>query len=149
MAERNKIADVEVESNKEQYEEEFLLTVQKILTMLGMECSTAAQDLAPVDTGLLQNSITYALAGETAAQSTYKADHGDGSGRYSGNSPRDTGNGVHSVHIGTNVEYAMAQEVGNFRDGSHAYLRPAVNNNIPHFKRIVEDELKKAMANDK
>ena len=143
------ISDVRVESNKDQYEEEFLLTVQKILTMLGMECESAAKRLAPVDTGLLRNSITYALAGETAAQSTYKADRGDGAGRYNGNSPKDTGNGVHSVHIGTNVEYAMAQEVGNFRDGSHAYLRPAVNNNIPHFKQIVEDELKKAMSSDK
>lgn len=143
-----KITDVKVTSNKQLYEDEFEATVAKILTMLGMEVESAAKKLAPVDTGLLRNSITYALAGEKAAQDTYSADRGGEIGRYEGVSPGDNEEHVRHVHIGSNVEYAKAQEVGQFKDGAHAFLRPAVNNNTSHFKQIIKDELSKALMSD-
>lgn len=143
-----KITDVKVTSNKQLYEDEFEATVAKILTMLGMEVESAAKKLAPVDTGLLRNSITYALAGEKAAQDTYSADRGSEVGRYEGVSPGDNEEHVRHVHIGSNVEYAKAQEVGQFKDGAHAFLRPAVNNNTSHFKQIIKDELSKALMSD-
>lgn len=138
--------DVTVESNKKVYEEEFEAACERILTMLGMEAETAAKKLAPVDTGLLRNSITFAIAGEEANIASYHADRGGETGSYEGSSPQTPGS--HSVHIGSNVEYAMAQEVGDFRDGPHAFLRPAINNNTARFKEIIKEELSKTLSGD-
>ena len=144
----NKNINVTVTSNKQLYEEEFEATVRKILEQIGMDCASAAFDLAPYDTGLLRNSITYALAGEKAAQASYKADTGGGMGRYEGTSPEDNEEHVRHVHVGSNVEYALAQETGEFKKGPNAFLRPAINNNTAHFKQIIKDELSKALMND-
>lgn len=55
-----------------------------------------------VDTGLLRNSITYAVHGEAPHKSSYRSDDGTKSGSYSGTAD-DSKN---AVYIGTNVEYA-------------------------------------------
>lgn len=143
---------VDITSNKKEYQKALEECAETILTAIGLDAASAAQDLAPYDTGLLRNSITFALAGKGANISSYQAENpGENgetaSGEYSGTSPADQ-KGEHSVHIGTNVEYAMAQEVGSFNDGPHAFLRPAINNNIDHFREIMENELKKAMDGD-
>lgn len=139
------ISEVKLESNKKVYLEAFEQVVDKILTEIGMEAETAAKMLAPVDTGLLRNSITWAIGGQSANIDSYHADHEKNgekaSGSYSGTAEADK-EGEHSVHIGTNVEYAMAQETGTFKDGAHAFLRPAINDNIDHFREIIENELK-------
>ena len=73
-----------------------------------------------VDTGLLRNSITYALGGQAPAMQDYSAsntstrkksssikDRGSlKSGRYNGKAPADK-KGNYSVYIGTNVYYAV------------------------------------------
>lgn len=140
--------DIDIKNNKAAYEKALEECAERILTMIGMECETAAKLLAPVDTGLLRNSITYALAGEKAAQETYSGDNG-GSGKYSGTAPPDKPH-IHSVHLGTNVEYAMVQELGryNHKKGFSPFLRPAVNDNINTFKKIILSELKAAMNDD-
>lgn len=140
--------DFTVESNRKKYEEEFEKVVEKILTELGMQAESAAKKLCPVDTGLLRNSITWAIAGESANISSYKAQTGSGQGTYSGDSPEVKGQ--HAVHIGSNVEYAMVQEVGTIKhkDGFSPFLRPAINNNIEYFKNIIETELKNAVVDD-
>lgn len=51
--------------------------LDKTLEMLGLQAAGYAQlelesDPARVDTGLLRNSITYAIAGEAPAKTTYK-----------------------------------------------------------------------------
>lgn len=143
----NKIVDVKIESNRKEYEDALDEVALKVLTMWGMEAETAAKKLAPVDTGLLRNSITWAIAGEGANQPQYKANRGGKSGSYSGQSPADKGEPRH-VHIGSNVEYAMAQETGSFKDGPHAFLRPAVDNNRQHFQDILQGELEKALKNE-
>ena len=139
------ISEVKLESNKKVYLEAFEEVVDKILTMIGMEAETAAKMLAPVDTGLLRNSITWAIGGQAANINSYKASTSKSgkksTGEYSGTAENDK-DGEHSVHIGTNVEYAMVQETGTFKDGPHAFLRPAINDNIDHFRDIVEGELK-------
>lgn len=155
--------DFTVESNRKIYEEEFERVVEKILTELGMQAESAAKKLCPVDTGLLRNSITFALAGESANIDSYESNKTHATtettqkyktagktvkqktGKYTGKSPADKGSGVHSVHIGSNVEYAMAQEVGTTKSKPHSFLRPAINNNLDYFKNIVETELKNAM----
>ena len=64
-----------------------------------------------VDTGLLKNSIAYAVVGKSAIPSTYSADGPDKDGvvhegSYSGIAP-DEGEDKPYVMIGTNVEYAV------------------------------------------
>lgn len=139
--------DVTFHSNKKEYEEALEEVAEKVLTMWGMEAETAAKKRAPVDTGLLRNSISWAVAGESVHTPNYKASQGNGQGSYSGKAPDDPG-GARHVYIGSNVEYAMAQENGNFKDGPHAFLRPAIDENREHFKNILETELKNAMNND-
>ena len=139
MAKR--IENVTIKSNKGDYQKTLEEVAEKVLTMWGMEAEKAAKKRAPVDTGLLRNSITYAVAGKSPAQGTYKAIRGDGSGSYSGQAKADR-NGPRHVYIGTNVEYAMAQEMGSFHDGPHAFLRPAIEENRDHFREILEGELK-------
>lgn len=138
-------ADVTVKSNRKEYEAALEEIAEKVLTMWGMQAVSAAAKRAPVDTGLLRNSIAYAIAGGPANKDAYEADRGDGAGSYSGNAPDDQG-GPRHVYIGSNVEYAESQETGNFRDGPHAFLRPAIDENRDYFQNILEEELKKAMS---
>lgn len=148
MAKKNpNITSVDFKSNKKEYEEALEEIAEKVLTQWGMEAETAAKYRAPVDTGLLRNSITWAVAGESPDTTNYKANKGDGHGSYEGKA-KDDPNGKRHVYIGTNVEYAMVQENGTFRDGPHAFLRPAIDENRDHFRKILEEELKNAMNGD-
>ncbi len=101
--------------------------VETALDAAGMQAATlSARELqnSPqrIDTGLLRNSITWALGGKPAAISSYTADRESkysedsvwsilqaarsSSGSYSGVAPAD-GDHTKSVYIGTNVEYAI------------------------------------------
>lgn len=66
-----------------------------------------------VDTGLLRNSITYAVGGQPTHIKTYSADkpRTEGgeteSGSYSGNAPDSGKDTRYEVYIGSNVEYAV------------------------------------------
>ncbi len=150
MANQNKgiVADVSIQTNKKEYLAALEDVAEKVLTMWGMTAVDSAVERAPFDTGLLRNSITFAVAGESPNKTDYKSDNGDISGSYSGSAPEDKGGEKRTVYIGSNVEYAMAQETGDFRDGSHAFLRPAIDENRDYFREILEGELKKAMEND-
>lgn len=113
----------------------------RALTRCGQEAEGYAKDLSAVITGLQQNSITYALSGKAPAITTYKANTGDGSGSYSGVAPDDD---ELSVYIGTNVEYAPANELGTATRTAKPFLKPAVANHAQTYKNIMEDELKNA-----
>lgn len=92
--------------------------VKKALYAVGMHLEGEAKEELEntprrVDTGLLRNSITFALSGEAPQIKSY---HGDNPsrhnqveavpiGRYSGTAPNDP-EGQKAVYIGTNVEYA-------------------------------------------
>ena len=95
-----------------------------------------------VDTGLLRNSITFALDGGETNISAYKADKGDGEGSYSGSMPKESGKGVRSVVIGTNVEYAPYVELGTSRSKEIPFLRPAVQDHKKEYISIIRNELK-------
>lgn len=67
--------------------------------------------------------------------------------------PVDTGNlrnsithkvGDDYVIIGTNVEYAPDQELGDFKHkvGQSPFLRPAIEENIDKYREIIEKALK-------
>ena len=95
-----------------------------------------------VDTGLLRNSITFALDGGETNISAYKADKGDGEGSYSGSMPKESGKGVRSVVIGTNVEYGPYVELGTSRSKEIPFLRPAVQDHKKEYISIIRNELK-------
>lgn len=146
---------------------------KKILEALEL-CGQVAEGYAQVnlteqhavDTGLLRNSITYAIAGGSAAIGSYKCDPGKGnkSGSYSGKAPGKEDD--LKVYIGTNVEYAPYIELGTGREtkggrrtkwtykkdngetkttnGSAArpYLKPAVTDHKDEYKKLLDDALR-------
>ena len=99
------------------------MTVQQIKNAL-TQCGAQAASFAAVncgahrkpvvDTGLLRNSLTFALAGKVTKiqdyhgdrESKYRPNAGIPSGRYEGTAPEDP-KGEYWVFIGTNVEYAV------------------------------------------
>lgn len=142
----NKKITVEVTSNRKEYLKALEEIAETVLEQWGLEGSESAADLAPVDTGLLRNSITYAIAGSAPAKGTYTADSGGGSGSYSGQAQADKG-GARHVYIGTNVEYAPYQELGTSKMmKAQPFLRPGIENIKDRFKEILESELKKNLA---
>lgn len=93
------------EDNTEKFKTELEKAIEKALIQAGGLVRAAAVGLAPKDTGLLQNSITYALGGESPEDSSYMDDAGKQVGHYTGTAPADPA-GEYSVYVGTNVEYA-------------------------------------------
>ena len=109
----------------------------RALERCGSEAEGYAKDLAPVNTGNLQNSITHTVFENEKA-----------------------------VYIGTNVEYGIYQELGTgeyFKGGRntpwtytdlreqrhstrgirpHPFIKPAVDNHRQTYQNIFEDELK-------
>lgn len=153
------ITNVTIESNKGEYTKALEEVAEKVLTMWGMQAESAAKKLCPVDTGLLRNSITWAIAGEAPHTSTYKSNSTHKSteatrragtagkkvevreGSYSGQAQADKG-GPRHVYIGSNVEYAPYQELGTAKMEAQPFLAPAIEQNMDYFRNILETELK-------
>jgi len=100
-----------------------------------------------VDTGLLKNSIAYAVVGKSAIPSTYSADSPDKDGNvrtgsYSGTAP-DEGPDKPYVMIGTNVEYAVYVHEGTSRMKANRFLKNAIDENKSELREIVVKELQK------
>lgn len=140
---------------------------ERALVRCGLEAEGYAKNLTPADTGLLRNSITFALSGESANISQYSAEKGGEKGSYSGTAPEATRG--KSVYVGTNVEYAPYVELGTgakntpggrpdpwgYVDGqgnahhtagqkAQPYLKPAVANHKRTYQNIIKDELENA-----
>ena len=90
-----------------------------------------------VVTGLLRNRITYAVDGNETAIKSYKADKGDGKGEYDGKAPEE-GEGLASVSVGTNVEYAPNVEYGTSRSKAYPFLKKTIQKNLDRYKEIFE-----------
>jgi len=115
----------------------------RILEMIGLKAEKYVKGLTPVDTGLLRNSITYAVGGESPSISEYSDNSGEVKGTYSGTEGKK-GDGC--VYIGTNVEYAPYvefNEKANHPTGKAHFLRDGIQNNLNEFKKIIETEMKK------
>lgn len=119
--------------------------VERGLRKVGATIAGYAADLAPYHTGLLRNSITFAISGEATEKTEYKADYGTGKGFYRGTADQEPDN-QKAVLIGTNVQYAPYQELGapNAHVPPSPFLRPAVENHRAEINKIMEEELKKA-----
>ena len=118
-------------------EEQVLLGLHAI----GQEAEGYAKGNCPVDTGMLRNSITYAVTGEGPATQRYSSDDGSRRGSYSGSVPKDD---VPVVYIGTNVEYAEDVEFNDMRHrtGKAHFLRDAATTHSDRYKDIMEAALK-------
>lgn len=110
------------------------------LTAVGMQAETdVKKGSVPVDTGLLRNSITFAVSGESPHQSSYEANSGNGKGSYSGKAPKDK---VPAVYIGTNVEYAKYVQFGTSKMRPRDFLMAPLRANLGKYKEIITKYLK-------
>ena len=104
--------------------------IYNALEIIGSKAADYAAALAPVDTGNLKNSLTHEVAMDEQA-----------------------------VYVGTAVEYAPYVEFGHHQEvgryvpkigkrlvrefvPGQPYLRPAIENNMEEYKRIMENEIK-------
>lgn len=136
------MSSVEVVSYKKDVEKATEKALMKAARMIGGSISGHAVEGCPVATGLLKNSITFALGGQAPAITDYKSDTKDKNGNYTeghyeGSAPADD-DGEITVYVGTNVEYAPYQELGTKFMGARPFLRPAFENNQDEIKQIIE-----------
>lgn len=117
----------------------------EILERIGAKAVGYAVGLVPTDTGLLKNSLTWAVAGKQPDITTYHADRANRNGtimagKYDGVAPGHD----HSVYIGSNVEYAPYVEMGVKSRANYPkqpYLQPAIENHKAEYEGIANDVL--------
>lgn len=135
--------------------------VRAALEAVGQQAQNYATLLCPVDTGLLRNSITYAVSGSGAKIDSYKsnATHADTkatqksktankpvskvkSGSYSGTIGS---NDETAVYIGSNVEYAPYVEYGTSHSAAQPFLKPAAEDHTEEYKSIFTENIESAL----
>ena len=137
---------MEFKDNSKEYKELLEKAIRRGLRAIGMTAETYAKETCPVDTGYAHNSITHALAGESAAISSYEADRGKNgkppkTGKYSGTMGKIEDN---YVVIGSNVEYFIFIEEGaRGREARHT-LRKAATDHKDEYKQLLTDSIKNA-----
>lgn len=122
------------------------------MNAVGIQAATlAGKELqhspARIDTGLLRNSIAYALDGEPFKPSGYSADRPSKysgkkppSGSYSGSTPKE-GIGKAAVYVGSNVTYAVYVHEGTDRMPPNRFLKNAIENNQGELAEIIKKYL--------
>lgn len=137
---------MDFKDNSKEYKDLLNQAIRRGLRTIGMRAETHAKENCPVDTGYARNSITHALAGESAAISSYKADRGKNgeppkTGKYSG-TMGDTEDKY--VVIGSNVEYfPFIEEGARGREAWHT-LRRAATDHKDEYKQLLTDSIKNA-----
>ena len=146
------MSDAKINDHSDEYMRLFDDAVERALLAIGIHLEGEAKEElsnAPerIDTGLLRNSITFALDGEGPAISSYKADnpsrYGESeipSGSYSGTAAKESG-GNRSVIIGTNVEYAQYVHEGTVRMSPNRFLKNALDRNREQINEYLKNEL--------
>lgn len=131
---------VVVRDNSREFLEALDTQVYAGLEECGLAAEGYAKRLCAVDTGLLRNSITHALDGESTAISEYWDDPKEQSGSYDGSVPKEP-KGKRAVYIGTNVEYAPYVELGTSRTAAQPFLKPAVEDHKSAYQKIMKAHL--------
>lgn len=124
--------------NSDAIKKELADAVERALEICGGKAETYAKQNAPVDTGLLRNSITHVVGGNKPATTVYRADKGDKTGAYNGMLGKE---GDNTVYIGSNVSYAAENELNH--KTKKGFLRNAIENHLNEYKNVIETELKK------
>lgn len=106
--------EASIKSNKDELLRALPEQIALGLSMIGEEAEGYAKDECPVDTGRLRNSI---------ANKVDKAEQ--------------------AVYIGTNVEYAVYVEYGDYthKTGKKHFLRDAAANHADHYESILKAAL--------
>lgn len=124
------------------------------LDAAGMQAASIAKvelqkNPSRIDTGLLRNSITWAVSGRPAADGGYEASNASRytgkapeGGQYSGVAP-DEGEDKPYVMIGTNVEYAIYVHEGTERMAPNRFLKKSIDENKAELLEIVAKVLRK------
>lgn len=149
------MADMTIRIKRDATEEakaEMQSKVRKALKAAGIQAASAAREelqKSPkrIDTGLLRNSITHAMDGESPAISNYKAEKAS---KYTGKRPEPgtyTGvaekepEGKSAVYIGTNVDYAIYVHEGTDRMDPNRFLKNAIENNAGELIDIIKEQI--------
>lgn len=141
----------EVKSYREEVEKQTMKNLEKAATTIGLQAErnavTEITAMKAIDTGLLRNSITYAIGGNAPHKGSYHDKAGKQQGHYEGTMPKDD-DGEITVYIGTNVEYGPYVEMGyRTSTGKHVAGRPFIKNavmeHVDDYKKICEEELGK------
>ena len=158
-----KTESIEFISNEKEVDKAVIDALRKALTKVGMQAESYAKMKCPVDTGLLRNSITYAMDGDLTHIAAYADNKGENSGTYEGKAPAED-TGLMSVTIGTNVHYAPSVELGHNQQAGRfvpalgkrlkaswvnpkPFLRPAMEEHASEYKLILVNEANAQMAN--
>lgn len=107
---------------------------QQALNKIGLAAEGYAKRLAPVDTGRLRASITYATVTQQGQP---------GSEAKEGDAQMHAVPDKDAVYLGTNVEYAIYQEFGTKKQpkGKH-YIGRAISDHSKEYKTLVENTYK-------
>ena len=137
---------MDFKDNSKEYKDLLNQAIRRGLRTIGMKAETHAKENCPVDTGYARNSITYALSGETADISSYKADAGKNgkppkTGEYRGTLGKIDDN---YVAIGSNVEYFPFIEEGARGRKAYHTLRKAATEHKDEYKQLLTDSIKNA-----
>lgn len=127
---------VKITSNVEKVLEELDATIHNALVRCGREASTRAQLLAPVDNGLLRQSITYKVNGDEVQIGTnveYAAYVELGTGKYypgGRKTPWTYQDGDGKWHM-------------TYGQRAQPFLKPAIEDNLEQYQAIIKDEFNK------
>lgn len=137
---------MDFKDNSKEYKDLLNQAIRRGLRTIGMRAETHAKENCPVDTGYARNSITYALSGESAAISSYKADRGKNGEPPKTGEYRGTLGEIEDkyVVIGSNVEYFPFIEEGARGREAHHTLRKAATDHKDEYKQLLIDNLKNA-----
>lgn len=138
-----------IESNSKGFNEALQKGIKNGLTKIGMKAETYAKQLAPTDTGLLRNSVTYAIGGEQPHIRKYYDDAGANSGKYAGVAPADS-TGQTTLYIGSNVNYAPFQELGHHTTKGtwiepQEFIGPSIEGHRTEYQNILKAEVENAL----
>ncbi len=111
---------------------EVIFTTEQKMVKAGFMIEKDAKHFVKVDTGRLRSSISVNWTGSGMAEGKIenKAKPGDGI-KQPTSKPKEF-----TVVVGTNVNYAIAQEYGTSKQSGHAYLRPALAKNLSKIKAL-------------
>lgn len=159
MAHSTSSTTIKVISNAGEVKKEIMDALRKGMTIIGIQAESYAKQACPVDTGLLRNSITYAIGGEVTHIGSYADDKGGNPGKYEGSAPADE-EGVITLYVGTNVSYAPCVELGHAQQPGRyvpaigkrlkasfvqgkPFLRQAMEGHAQEYHTILSNELNK------
>lgn len=146
--------DIKLIDNSGEILRNFQKNLEAGLEAIGLQAERYAKEGAPVDTGRLRNSITHTTEKNAGQSYSYsyravsktenptkemlKATKTDKETHRSGAKPNE-------VYVGTNVEYAIAQETNDYYKhtvgGAH-FLKNAAANHGDVYEKILKKQLK-------